>query len=306
MITGQNRNYSFLFKKLWITSMVVLWAHLSPSIMRASPGASVPWTTYEAEDMTYNGTVLGPGYAPNTVEAESSGRQCVELSATGQYVQFTAQAAANSIVVRYSVPDTSNGTGTNYTISLYTNGVFIEELPVTPMYSWLYGAYSFTNSPAAGSPRDFYDEVRLIGLNINAGDQVRIQKNASDTASYYIIDLVDLENVGPTLTQPANSLSVKSAPYNAMGNATNDDTTAIQHCINDAEKQGKIVWIPSGNYLVETDLTVQNVTIQGSGMWYTTLVGNPAVYNTNSNARVRIVFIGRCLFMYFLSFLVFI
>ena len=39
-------------------------------------------------------------------------------------MQFTDQSAANSIVVRYSVPDTANGTGTNYTISLYINGGF--------------------------------------------------------------------------------------------------------------------------------------------------------------------------------------
>ena len=54
-----------------------------------------------------------------------------------------AQAAANSIVVRYSVPDTANGAGTNYTISLYTNSVFAEKLPMTSMYSWLYGSYPF-------------------------------------------------------------------------------------------------------------------------------------------------------------------
>src|SRR5271154_6336999 len=117
----------------------------------AQRGASVPWTTYEAENMTISGgTVLGPGYDPNTVQAESSGRECVQLNATGQYVQFTAQAAANAIVVRYSVPDTATGGGTNYTLSLYTNGVFVEKLPMTSMYSWLYGNYPWTNNPTAG------------------------------------------------------------------------------------------------------------------------------------------------------------
>src|SRR5277367_6580718 len=70
----------------------------------AQRGATVPWITYEAENMTISGgTVLGPGYDPNTVQAESSGRECVQLTATGQYVQFTNQATANAIVVRYSV-----------------------------------------------------------------------------------------------------------------------------------------------------------------------------------------------------------
>ncbi|MEI9961392.1 MAG: hypothetical protein WDM76_09785 [Limisphaerales bacterium] len=51
--------------------------------------------------------------------------------------------------MRYSVPDTANGTGTNYTLSLYTNGVFAQKLPMTSMYSWVYGTHPYTNAPAA-------------------------------------------------------------------------------------------------------------------------------------------------------------
>jgi hypothetical protein len=60
----------------------------------------VPWTTYEAENMTINGgTILGPPpravdknqLVTNTVAGESSGRLCVRLAGSGQYVQFTAQ-----------------------------------------------------------------------------------------------------------------------------------------------------------------------------------------------------------------------
>src|SRR6266404_5025518 len=106
----------------------------------ASTGATVPWTTYEAEAMTINGgVVLGPppvavdknATVTNTVAGESSGRQCVKLAGAGQYVQFAAQATANTMVVRYSVPDTANGTGANYTLSLYQNGTFLQKIPMT-------------------------------------------------------------------------------------------------------------------------------------------------------------------------------
>ncbi len=120
----------------------------------------------------------------------------------GQYVEFPAQAAANSIVVRYCLPDTTNGLGMDSTISLYTNGAFAQELPVTSKYSWLYGAYPWANDPSAGAPRNFYDEVRLKGLSINPGDLVRLQKGSNDTAFYYVIDLVDLENVAPPRSAP--------------------------------------------------------------------------------------------------------
>ena len=259
-------------------------AHILPLVISlnsasAFSGATVPWITYEAEDMTNTGTILGPQYTPNVVASESSGRRCVRLNATGQYVQFTAQSNANAIVVRYSVPDTTNGVGTDYTLSLYTNGVFAAKLPVTSKYSWLYGAYSFTNNPSSGSPRNFFDEVRTNGLSINAGDVVKLQKDSTDTATNYVIDLVDLENVPAAISQPGGSVSIKSAPYNAVGDGVNDDTAALQNCIN----ANTNVWLPSGNYKITASINLpSNRTIQGAGMWYTTLVGDSSVYGTPS------------------------
>ena len=255
----------------------------------AQRGATAPWTTYEAENMTIGGgTILGPAYLPNLVQSESSGRKCVQLNATGQYVQFTAQAAANAMVVRYSVPDTADGAGTNYTLGLYVNGSLVQELPVTSMYSWLYGAYPFTNKPSAGSPRDFYDEVRASGLTINPGDVVMLEKGASDTATNYDIDLVDLENVAPALTAPTNSLSIIS--YGADSNGVADSTSALERCISAADSTGDSVWMPPGNYKISATINLPTgTTIQGAGMWFTTLVGNPALYGTPAN---RITFNG--------------
>lgn len=248
-------------------------------------GASVPWSTYEAEDMHLSGgTILGPDYGVNTVASESSGRECVQLAATGQYVEFVAQAQANAIVVRYSVPDTASGTGTNYTLSLYTNGVLAAELPVTSMYSWLYGSYPFSNNPGDGTPRNFYDEVRYLGLNINPGDVVRLEKGAADTASFYDLDLVDLENVAAPLAQPANSLSIVS--YGADPTGSKDSTLALETCISAAQSQSKSVWVPTGTYQITNLIDLpSNANIQGAGMWYSTFVGNAALY-TDSARRV--------------------
>ena len=252
-------------------------------------GATMPWTTYEAENMTISGgQILGPpqpvvdNNAPvtNTVAMEASGRQCVQLDAVGQYVQFAALSAANALVVRYSVPDTAGGGGANYTLSLYLNGTFVQKVPMTSDYSWLYGGYPFGNAPSGGTPRNFFDEARVSGLTIHPGDLVRFQVDAGDTAATYDIDLVDLENVA-LLTAPPGSVSVTS--YGATGNGTTDDTIAISNCV----AAGGIVWVPPGNYLVSGDINVPpGTTVQGAGMWYTTFVGNPAVY-ANQYQRVR-------------------
>ena len=256
-------------------------------------GATVPYITYEAERGTYTGALIGPSYAQNSVAGESSGRQAVRLSGTGQYAQVTASASANSVVVRYSIPDTSDGVGQNATLGLYVNGVFKQELNVTSKYSWQYGAYPFTNTPSSGSPRNFYDEVRVKGLTINAGDTVRVQRTAADTAATYDIDLVDLENVAAPLAQPANSISVKTAPYNAAGDGTTDDTTAIQNAVNYAVSQHKTVWVPQGSYKITNFITgIHDVTIAGAGMWYTNFVGDPALYNNASAPTRRVGFQG--------------
>ena len=281
--------------------IIFFGASLCP--LKASPGADVPWITYdyEAGNMTNGGgaAIIGSPaqfssiYATftNTIAGEASGGHAFILTNTGQYVQLTAQAAANSIVVRYCVPDTTNGGGTNYTLSLYLNTNFVQKLPVTSQYSWLYGVYgsglpAWTNNPSAGNPRNFFDEVRLNGLTINAGDTVSIQENADDTAAYYVIDLVDLENVAPPLTAPANSLSVTS--YGADTNGVIDSTVALTNCINAAVSLGKTVWLPAGTYLITNSINLpSNTTIQGAGMWYSALVGNPTLY-TNSSRRVTL------------------
>jgi hypothetical protein len=273
---------------------IILFLGASLHSIQASPGANVPWITYEAENMTNSGgTIIGPpaqvidinaGVA-NTIEMEASGGQAVELTGTGQYVELTAQTGANAIVVRYCVPDTADGVGTNSTISLYQNGIFVQKLPVTSQYSWRYGANPFTNNPASGSPRNFFDEVRLNGLTINAGDKVRIEKDANDTAAYCVVDLVDLENVAAPLTAPGNSLSVTG--YGADTNGVVDSTAALQNCINAATSLGKKVWMPAGTYIITGSINLpSSTTVQGAGMWYTTLLGKASLYNTTPSRRI--------------------
>src|SRR6266850_623746 len=253
-------------------------------------GATVPWTTYEAENMTTTGAIPGAQYSPNLVGSESSGRRYVQLGATGQFVQFAALGAANAIVVRYSVPDTTDGLGADYTLSLYTNGVFAQQLALTSKYSWLYGNYTFTNKPTSGSPRNFYDEVRVFKLSIALGDTVRLQKDASDTAAYYIIDLVDLENVPDPVAQPANSLSIIS--YGGDSTGVTNSTSALMNCISAAQSLSKSVWLPPGTYKISSTIDLpSSLTIQGAGMWHTTLMGDPALYSDSSH-RVRLNGIG--------------
>jgi len=252
-------------------------------------GATIPWTTYEAENMKTTGTVMGPKYGPYQVETESSGQKCVKLSNEEQYIEFTSSGNDNSMVIRYSLPDGREGKGKSSALAIYKNGRLIQHYRISSRYAWLYGKYPFTNDPAAGKSRHFYDELRITGLKIAKGDVIRIQpyRQKGDDAEYCIIDLVDLENIAPPLKAPSNSLSVTDKAF--RGNDTTDDyTQAIRNCIVKAEETGKSVWIPAGTFKITGDIVLPaNITVQGAGMWYTQLVGDETQY-TNVNKRVRL------------------
>lgn len=252
-------------------------------------GATIPWTTYEAEDMKTNGTVMGPKYEPYQVETESSGQKCVKLGVKGQFVEFTSTTNANSMVIRFSLPDSQDGSGTNSTLCIYANGKLIKNCKITSHYAWLYGKYPFTNNPDAGVPRHFYDELRIKDLKIRKGDLISIKREdqEGDNANYSIIDLADLENIAPPLNAPANSLSITDKAF-MESDITTDYTQALKNCIAKAAETGKSVWIPAGTFKITGDIVVPaNLTIQGAGMWYSILSGDEALY-TNMNKRVRI------------------
>jgi len=253
-------------------------------------GADTPWTTYEAEAMKTNGVVLGPKYAAHLVETESSGQQCVQLADAGGFVEFTAGAAANALVVRFSLPDSPDGTGVDSSLALFLNGQAVRTLALSSRYSRIYGAYPFSNRPADGKPRNFYDEVRVKDLRIARGDVIRLQKNTAD-GHFCIIDLVDLENVPAPLAAPANALSVLD--FGAGGQGVTDDTAALKACLAEALKQGRIVWVPAGEYRLTGDIILpSSASIQGAGLWHTTFVGDAALYG-QADRRVRFKLAGK-------------
>lgn len=234
-------------------------------------GASLPYREYEAENATTTGTIIGPNRTFLTQASEASGRRAVSLNSTGQYVQFTLAEAANAIVVRFCIPDSSDGAGDTRTLSLYTNGVHAQDLTLTSAFSWVYGAYPYSNTPGQGSAHHFYDDVSALIGNLPAGTTVRLQKDATDTASYYLIDLVDFEQVPAAGSLPVNFLSIAS--YGATPNDSTDDTTAFKNAVTAAQSQGKGLWIPPGRFIVTNRVHISNLTLRGAGMWYSLLQG---------------------------------
>jgi len=247
-------------------------------------GASIPFTTLEAESGTLaggaaasviaSGTVLPAG---NTPEKEASGLGLVNLSATGHSVSWINPVAnANGIVIRACIPDAPNGGGITGTINLYVNGTFRQAITLSSRQSWCYkGSTTNIDDPnAGGTPFRFYneDQAFITGAAIPAGATIMLRKDAANTAAYYKIDCVDVENVSAPKTRPANSLSITDAPYDADPTFVNDSLAALRQCVVDARAQGKTVWVPAGRYKIFSlgggTVNISGVTVEGAGMWH--------------------------------------
>ncbi|MEU9309391.1 CARDB domain-containing protein [Streptomyces sp. NPDC048256] len=255
-------------------------------------GAAVPYTEYEAEDGRYTGTLLTADaqrtFGHTNFATESSGRRSVRLTSTGQYVEFTSTNAANSLVVRNSVPDSASGGGADATVSLYADGAFVQKLSLSSKHSWLYGTTDdpegLTNRPGGDARRLFDESHALLSKSYPAGTVFRLQRDAGDSAAFQVIDLVDLEQVAPAASKPATCTSITE--YGAVPNDGLDDTDAIQRAVT-ADQNGQIscVWIPAGQWRQEQKILtddplnrgqfnqvgIRDVTVRGAGMWHSQL-----------------------------------
>jgi parallel beta-helix repeat protein len=260
-------------------SLVALAVQPAWAAATGGSGASLPYVEVQAESSATNGTVIGPSYAQGQLADEASYRKAVTLQGSGQYVSFTTPVATNSIDFRYSIPDTSGGSVYTAPLSLYVNGTKQTDFTLTNAYSWYYGSYPFTNSPGS-NPHHFFDEAhRLFSTTYPAGTTFKLQVDSEDTASSYTVDFADFEQVGAALTQPAGSVSVTSEGADSTGAA--DATSAFNAAIS-AAGSGGTVWIPPGTYNVPGHISVNNVTVAGAGMWYSTVAGTAPGFYGNS------------------------
>ncbi len=254
-----------------LAALNAFWSEVSVKA-DAARGATLPYIELEAEDAATNGTVIGPDRTFGHLAAEASGRKAVQLTQPGQYVEFTLPKAANSIVVRYSIPDSVDGKGLTAPLSLYVAGKQQPDLILTSKYGWFYGGYPFSNSSIDFNGHHFYDETHRLLAEMPAGTKIRLQVDPADTASSYTIDLADFEEVAAPIAAPDNAVSI--VDFGADPGGTQDSTQAIAQAVAAARTQHKVVWIPPGMFTVTSHIIVDNVTMRGAGPWYSILHGS--------------------------------
>ncbi|MFD5491836.1 discoidin domain-containing protein [Streptomyces sp. GDS52] len=245
---------------------------LAPAPVHAAAGATLPFTSVEAESARTTGARIGPDHTQGTLASEASGRQAVRLDA-GQRVEFTVPRAANAVNVAYSVPDGQSGS-----LDVYVNGEKLAKtLPVTSKYShvdtgWIAGSRS----------HHFFDNARLLlDRDIRAGDTVALQA----TGVQVTVDVADFEQVAAPAARPAGSVSVTDKGADPSGRG--DSTQAFREAVSAA--RGGVVWIPQGEYRLTSALGgVQNVTLQGAGHWHSVVRSSRFIDQSNSAGNVHI------------------
>ncbi|MFJ5034448.1 CBM35 domain-containing protein [Streptomyces sp. NPDC088560] len=255
----------------------------------APQGASLPYTEYRAVDADTNGAVLPASRTYPSLSAEATGRSAVQLTGTGKYVQITLTKPANSVVVRYSIPDTSDGSPTTAPLALYADDAKAADLTLTNKYSWLYGGgYYDTNNPADGTGHHFYDDVRYKNASTwPAGTILKFQKDTTAGGSF-TIDTIDTEPVDAAYAMPAGYVSAATYGVNP---GSGDVTAALNSALSQLSGTGQGLWLPAGTYNISGRVSLGDVALRGAGPWYTTLQstaenGSGGLYTTGGRNQI--------------------
>lgn len=241
-------------------------------------GAKLGYTTYEAElGELKNGIVKNApsSEAEHATVREASGQAYVDLP-TNASVSFIAQADANAVTVRYTVPDGESGK-----VEVKVNNTVIGTLDLSSKSNWQYlDNYTYHpnddikvhDTPAADRLARFqFDEVSQLfkDAHINKGDTVTITNLDSTPVG---IDLIDLEKAPDAIRQPENSVSITD--FGAVANDGSDDYQAFMAAIESAKASKKSVYIPEGQFDFSRPISLyvpDGIKITGAGQWHTKL-----------------------------------
>jgi hypothetical protein len=244
-----------------ITLSLLLLTLTGTKLSAQKTGATVPWTTYEAEAGTTNGTLQNKGDRDRSkITYEASGRAAIELNTAGNYVAIKSTVKANRVTIRYSVPK-----GTTGKVALLINNKQKKDIELSSYHMW-------NDKPALPNKMCRYFDEIIIEADVKKGDEIRIVQGKDVPPS--TIDFIDLEQAPVPLKKPGNDwLDVTS--YGATANDTTDDTKAIINCITAASAGSKKVWIPAGNFYSNDQINIPaGVKVYGAGIWHTVIKRN--------------------------------
>ena len=256
-------------------ALVSAWYSQRFRIEYASAGATAPWQTYDESNTTNTGggaDILNSTYYRWAIQSEAQKRSAILLDSYGSFVSWTLSEAADSFTLRYAVPDSSTGGGSDGTISLYVDGVFNREIEVTSKQAWVYFDSNMNEYDVPGTglrPGKRFNEARFQFSNpIPVNSTIEFRRDGGDRLIW--IDLLEAET-RETINPATPTEFYDVTDYGAIAGDSQDDWQAFEDCIDAAILNGKGVFIPAGIFQLSDKLELAGVQIMGAGIWNTEL-----------------------------------
>lgn len=223
---------------------------------------SRPYERYEAEPdyCTTNGTFLTASDDQRTLAAEASHQQALQLTAKGDYVEWTVGTAGDGLTIRFSLPDNESGTGTTGTLLVRAGTEQVGTLSLSSYWAWQYCTDNYPdNTPKTNCViRMKYDETHLrLSRTIESGERLRLEK-ADDNTTPYTVDFIELEPIPAAVRFE----DIEGEKVQYTGGSLFDFVNA---------NGGKTIYIPEGRWECDKRLylNTNNTELIGAGEWYT-------------------------------------
>lgn len=242
-----------------------------------------PWLRYEAEPdlcASFQGETLAPPspYSQAPLQADASRQTAITLAAQGDFVEWTADAEANALSLRFSLPDSPDGKGTKSTVAFYAGDEKLADIDLDSYWAWQYTqiAYSQDKYPDnipddSKFARMRFDEVyKLLDRAVAQGEKFRIVRESGDVP--VTIDFIELEMAPEPVS--FNDIEGEKVLF--------DGSVGLQQLINN--NPGKTIFIAPGTYNLPRRIIISsdNTKIVGAGIWYSYLYFNAAPDKRNT------------------------
>lgn len=244
-----------------------------------------PYLRYEAEDgfCSTNGSFISAvPYTQENIASEASNGRAIVLDADGGYVEWTLDRPADAMCLRFSLPDSPDGSGTRQTLAVFSAGSKLMDLELDSYWAWQYtpkansGEKYPDNTPSDTKfARMRFDEVNtLLPRELPGGTTLRLVLEG-EPAQPVTIDFVELEKAPAALTfsdiRAANKVEFTGGNLVSFINANG----------------GKTIFIPAGSYDVPRRIIINTpgTRIVGAGMWHTTLFFSASSDNSSTYSQ---------------------
>lgn len=283
------RTFLLLFPALALPATSAAQAVTNPDDALDRGYTERPYLRYEAEPglcATDGSFITSSPYDQRDLASEASGGRALTLADRGSYVSWTLDADADAMCVRFSLPDSPDGTGMRRSVDVMDGDVCLARIVLDSYWAWQYtykdnNATKYPdNTPDASSKfaRMRFDEVNVLLPSTVAAGRTLSLVVADDIADAPLtIDFIELEKAPAPL---------------AFGDIPGDNKVEYTASSGDLSafvrnNPGKTIYVPAGRHDVAGRIYISapGTRIVGAGMWHTTLYFTASSDNRNTYGR---------------------